>query len=187
MPEETNGSSKAASDIDTRTVTVTFFKNKAAATLRVEDVTLRQLADRIAGQSGADKARLPLLKLAKFGDKRTDRNCLRHDANVIEFGGIESEHDAGTMTFEAALETVQEARHPRVALHLSVLCPGGEGTLADPAAIVEELPAGEARGLRRMGQRPVRRCYRERELHAVAGVLLRPHWRLAIPHRNNRR
>jgi len=87
MPEETNGSSKAASDIDTRTVTVTFFKNKAAAILRLEDVTLRQLADRIASQTAADKARLPLLKLARFGTKRTDRNCLRHDANVIEFGG----------------------------------------------------------------------------------------------------
>ena len=93
----------------TDTMLVTFFKNKAAATLGVENLTLKQLADRIAGESGADKARLPLLKLARFGDKRTDRNCLRHDANVIEFGGIESEHDAGTMTFAAALETVQEA------------------------------------------------------------------------------
>ena len=76
---------------------VTFFRNKAAATLRVEDVTLRQLADRIASQTAADKARLPLLKLACFGTKRTDRNCLRHDANVTEFNGVEAEHDAGTM------------------------------------------------------------------------------------------
>jgi len=109
MPEETNGSSKAASDIDTRTVTVTFFKNKAAAILRLEDVTLRQLADRIASQTAADKARLPLLKLARFGTKRTDRNCLRHDANVIEFGGVEAEHDAGTISSEAALETIRKA------------------------------------------------------------------------------
>ena len=46
------------SDIESRTVTVTGFPDEAAQTLRVEDVTLPQLASGIRNQVAASKMRI---------------------------------------------------------------------------------------------------------------------------------
>ncbi|WP_168175042.1 phage/plasmid primase, P4 family [Polaromonas sp. C04] len=48
------------------------------------------------------KAACPLIKLAKFGDERTARGSLRHDANVIAISGIEGDYDAGQVSPESA-------------------------------------------------------------------------------------
>ena len=53
---------------------------------------------------------MPLLKLAKFGNKRSDKNCLRTDENVESVSGIEVEHDAGEIPFEVAIEIVRKAK-----------------------------------------------------------------------------
>ena len=81
----------------------------------------------------ADKKKSPLVKLAKFGDKQTDKGSLRHDDNVLEVHGIEGDIDSGLLTLEQAKTKLEAANvravittthshtpeHPR----LRVLCP----------------------------------------------------------------
>lgn len=55
------------------------------------------------------KAACPLLKLATFGDARTAKGSLRHDANVTGIYGVEGDHDASTMTPEEAILLLQQA------------------------------------------------------------------------------
>ena len=40
-----------------------------------------------------EKDALALLKMARFGDKRSAKNALRHDDNVLEVTGIIAEYD----------------------------------------------------------------------------------------------
>jgi hypothetical protein len=62
------------SDLETRKVMITLFRNKAATKLEVVGVTLHELADLIKTKTAADKTQLPLLKMAIFGDERTKKN-----------------------------------------------------------------------------------------------------------------
>jgi hypothetical protein len=101
----------AASDIDTRKVHVTFFKNYAAKTLTTDDLTLAALRDRILAEVGPTKAKLPWLKLATFGETKSDKNSLRWDENVTGIEGIELDYDntkkEGWVSFEDAVEQVR--------------------------------------------------------------------------------
>lgn len=54
-----------------------------------------------------EKDRCRLIKLATFGEARTDKGSLRHDANVLEVTGIEGDHDAGTMSPLEAIERLE--------------------------------------------------------------------------------
>src|SRR5215468_4121212 len=74
-------------------IAVTFFRDKFASSKQCEDLTLPDLRERIAKATAKTKARLPLLKLATFGNQRTKKNSLRHNANVIEITGTEAEYD----------------------------------------------------------------------------------------------
>jgi hypothetical protein len=85
-------------------IAVTFFKNRAATVKAEELYTSRSLANRIVAITAARKDRLPWLKLARFGDTRTDQNCLRHDENVLAITGIEADYDSGAMTIDEACE-----------------------------------------------------------------------------------
>jgi hypothetical protein len=97
------------SDLETRKVMITLFRNKAATKLEVVGVTLHELADLIKTKTAADKTQLPLLKMAIFGDERTKKNCLRNNANVLNITGVDAEHDAETMSFDTAVETLRAA------------------------------------------------------------------------------
>ena len=55
------------------------------------------------------KHAMPLLKLATFGDLRTAKGALRHDANVIEITGIEADYDGEQVAPDAALERLDAA------------------------------------------------------------------------------
>ena len=101
---------ETASDIDTRTVRITFFPDQTARSLQTADLTLSQLAEGIAKQTAASKMELPWLKLAIFGDKRSEKSCLRTNANVLHVTGIEAEHDAGEISFDTAIAVMREAR-----------------------------------------------------------------------------
>ena len=50
--------------------------------LTTEALTLLDLRARILEATASTKEKLPWLKLATFGDKRTDDGSLRHNANV---------------------------------------------------------------------------------------------------------
>ena len=104
---------ETASDIDTRTVRMTFFPDEAAQSLLTADLTLSQLADRIAKQTAASKMELPWLKLATFGNKRSEKNCLRTNANVLQITGIEIEHDAGEISFDTAIAVMRKSEFAR--------------------------------------------------------------------------
>jgi putative DNA primase/helicase len=95
-------------DTDTHLIHVTFFPTQAAQELSTKDMTLEQLRDLVRGTSAKTKGDLPWLKLAKFGDKRTDKNCLRNNPNVIAISGIELDYDAKEMSFEDAIEMVED-------------------------------------------------------------------------------
>ena len=96
-------------NIDTHSVWVTFFTDTRAQACDGDEFTLPELAEGITAMTKASKAKLPLLKLARFGDKRSDKNCLRSNENVESVSGIEVEHDAGEIAFEAAVAIVRNA------------------------------------------------------------------------------
>jgi hypothetical protein len=90
-------------------IAVTFFETFAADRKREEHYTMRGLANRILAVTAASKGQLPWLKLARFGDQRTDKNSLRHDTNVLAIGGIEVDYDGGGITIDEAVETLEKA------------------------------------------------------------------------------
>jgi hypothetical protein len=98
------------SDIDSRKVTVTFFKDEFASSLRRVDMTLPHLAEHIRTQTAASKGDLPLLKLAIYGSKRSAKNCLRTNENTEQVEGVEGEHDEGEISFDTAIAVMREAR-----------------------------------------------------------------------------
>jgi hypothetical protein len=112
---------------------VTFFKDATARTKREELCILRSLADRINTVTAARKADLPWLKLARFGEQRTDKNSLRHDDNVLAISGIEGDYDGGVMTVDEVCELLTKQglaavvytspSHTEDAPHWRVLCP----------------------------------------------------------------
>ena len=112
---------------------VTFFDDFRAVVKREEAFTLSALAARIQAVSAPSKGQLPWLKLATFGDRRTEKNSLRHDANVTAITGLEADYDAGTMPVDAAVEIATKAgllciiytspSHTEAAPRWRVLCP----------------------------------------------------------------
>jgi hypothetical protein len=47
--------------------------------------------------------------MAKFGDNRSENNCLRHDANLIEITGVEVDYDDEKISFDDAVEIMRSA------------------------------------------------------------------------------
>lgn len=88
---------------------LTTFKDFAAGTKHEECWTLRALAPRILATTGREKKALPWLKLARFGDIRTDKNSLRHDGNVLAITGIEADYDLEEMPVADAVERLEKA------------------------------------------------------------------------------
>jgi hypothetical protein len=89
--------------------TVTFFDDFAAGAKRQSSLTLDELAARIRSTSAPRKDQLPWLKLARFGNAKTDKGSLRHDRNLIAVSGIEADYDGGLVSFEEAVETAGKA------------------------------------------------------------------------------
>jgi hypothetical protein len=86
----------------TCTVVVTFFADHTATTKREQSWRLDALAELIHTTAASDKARLPWLKLARFGERRTDKGSLRHNDNVVAITGIEGDYDRGEMSLAEA-------------------------------------------------------------------------------------
>jgi hypothetical protein len=87
----------------------TFFRSYAA-TEKVEcKVTMPALGARIRQESAPTKDQLPWLKLAFFGNKRTSKNSLRHDANVRWISGIEADYDGEKIPFDEAADLLDQA------------------------------------------------------------------------------
>jgi hypothetical protein len=89
---------------------VTFFRDYAAQEKQEEIFSLPALAELIRNTTAPEKARLPWLKLARFGNARTEKGSLRHDRNVIACSGIEADYDGEELSFAEAVEILEKAR-----------------------------------------------------------------------------
>jgi hypothetical protein len=90
--------------------TVTFFADQGAAAKHQMSCTLAELAHNIQVAAQPNKASLPWLKLAIFGDQRSSKNSFRHNGNVVAISGVEGDYDGGKITFDEAVERIWEAR-----------------------------------------------------------------------------
>jgi hypothetical protein len=123
---------------------VTLFPNFAATSKTERPLTLQMLADLIRSTTAPRKDRLPWLKLARFGDRRTAKGSLRHDGNVLAISGIEADYDGEVTPFDEAcglLEkqgiaslTYTSPSYTEDAPRWRVLCPLSEEMLAERRA-----------------------------------------------------
>jgi hypothetical protein len=91
------------------TFAITFFPDFVAKTKREQSLGLGALAQLIHKAAAPTKEELPWLKLARFGELRSDKNSLRHDANVLAITGIEADYDGKQMAFEDAVVILRAA------------------------------------------------------------------------------
>ena len=98
----------ADADIGEHKVHVTFFPDFAAKSYITDDLTLLDLRERVLNASARKKDNLPWLKLAIFGNKRSQKGSLRHDANVERITGIEIDYDIEQVAFANALTALNE-------------------------------------------------------------------------------
>jgi len=114
-------------------LTITTFASAGATRKAEQSTTLSALAARIRTARARIKDRLPWLKLARFGNQRTDKNSLRHDANVLAITGVELDYDGEVVTMAEAEELLLKAgvlsllytspSHTEAAPRWRVLCP----------------------------------------------------------------
>lgn len=88
-------------------VRLTLFPDPWARTKTEQTITLAAVALRIQIAGAPTKAGLPWVKLARFGDQRSEKGSLRHDANVIGVSGVEGDYDGETLGFDEACETIR--------------------------------------------------------------------------------
>ncbi|WP_374376398.1 hypothetical protein, partial [Tabrizicola sp.] len=88
---------------------VSMFADVKAKRIDAHRLTLRNLQDRLIRTTAPRKTGLPLIKLGTFGDVRTDKGSLRHDANLLQVSGIEGDYDAGTVQPQEAAERLRQA------------------------------------------------------------------------------
>lgn len=115
---------------------VTLFPDHRAQSKSEIAATLRTLCARLADTRAPSKGDLPWLKLATFGDNRTIRGSLRHDANVTSITGIEGDYDGEQLTMDRARRVLMGARiaavlytspsHRPEAPRWRILCPLSE-------------------------------------------------------------
>lgn len=126
---------RADSPLD-RPLVITFFPNFGAAEKREEILSLRSVAPRIRTTTGLVKEKLPWLKLARFGGKRSAKGSLRNNENLLAISGIEGDYDAEISSVDDALRVIRAAgiagmvytspSHTEDAPRWRVLCPLSE-------------------------------------------------------------
>jgi hypothetical protein len=89
-------------DATNNPLVATFFTSSSATTKREIRLSLAALAQLIDTTSAPSKEELPWLKLARFGDTRTEKGSLRHNANLVSITGIEADYDRGEMSLAEA-------------------------------------------------------------------------------------
>ncbi len=103
------GHGRPPTDIATRQHHITFLPSKKALSKTSADLTLPELAERIRIKVAREKFRLPWLKLVRFGDKKTNKACVRFDENVLALDGCETDYDKGLISFDTAIAVMRKA------------------------------------------------------------------------------
>lgn len=134
-PEFANDPSPATSGLDV-VISITKFPNAGASSKEERRLPLRAIIGALRDTRADAKAALPWLKLASFGEQRTVRNSLRHDANVLSIHGVEGDYDGEQITLERARQIIAQAgiaailytspSHTPEAPRWRVLCPTSE-------------------------------------------------------------
>src|SRR5436190_23454039 len=90
---------------------VTLFDDVSAHRLTTHSWPWADFVERVAKPRKVypNKAAMPLVKLARFGDIRTDKGPLRHDANVQAITGIERDYDAAKLSLVDAATMLADA------------------------------------------------------------------------------
>jgi hypothetical protein len=115
-------------------MTVTIFPDVFATSRTEFHYSAEELAERLRNvKTYPNKAACQLLKLATFGERRTEKNSLRHDANVLEIYGIEGDYDgeavsiadAQILLFEQSIAAIiyTSPSHTEEKPRWRVLCP----------------------------------------------------------------
>jgi hypothetical protein len=99
----------SAPDVGGLPIGVTFFYSYAADRKREESLAAPALAERIRNTTQHTKESLPWLKLARFGDQKTDQGSFRSDNNMLAITGIEGDYDGERMSFEDARQMLVTA------------------------------------------------------------------------------
>ena len=74
------------------------------------EITWAEIVERCTNPpSYPTKAACPLIKLATFGEQRTAKGCLRHDANVLTITGLECDYDGEKMPPSTARMLIERA------------------------------------------------------------------------------
>lgn len=89
---------------------VTVFANKSGTLINTARSMPLEEIERVIRTTlaAADKTGLPLLKLASFGLIRSEKGCLRHDANVETVHGVEGDYDGEVVPMAQAAETLSK-------------------------------------------------------------------------------
>lgn len=103
------GRSQAKTSALDRVLSFTIFPNEKAQRQARKTGTLRDIAALIERAEAESKADLPFLKLARFGDGRSAKNCLRTNGNVQGVDGLELDYDGGTIPPEEARRRFEDA------------------------------------------------------------------------------
>jgi putative DNA primase/helicase len=98
----------AESPLDRR-LNITVFPDPYAKTSRKVRKSLRDIVGSLKTRSAPSKEALPWLKLAEFGEKRTPKGSLRHNANVIAIDGVEVDYDKEEISVDRAAELFEQA------------------------------------------------------------------------------
>jgi hypothetical protein len=88
---------------------LTVFRDASASQKQEIETTLRGFIPALRDTHAPSKAALPWVKLATFGDERSDRGSLRHNHNVTAVYGIEGDYDGERLTMERARQVLLSA------------------------------------------------------------------------------
>ena len=88
---------------------VTIFKDWYAFDKIERTVTAAEFVEMVKSASAARKRDLPWLKVATFGNAKTDADCLRSDKNLLQVYGVEGDYDAKAISFDEAMGLARKA------------------------------------------------------------------------------
>lgn len=89
---------------------ITLFKDLSGREAQTIETTWEALAEWVTNAAVfPNKESLPLIKLGVFGDVRTDKGSLRHDANLLAISGVEGDYDGEVLSIDEAAKLLSTA------------------------------------------------------------------------------
>jgi RecA-family ATPase len=97
-------------DTGTRPFRISLFKDLSGQTVEQREIEIWDLCNEALINTADRKDDLPLFSLTVFGDQRSNKSCLRHDANALGISGVVGDYDGEQMSPTEALERLRKAR-----------------------------------------------------------------------------